>query len=97
MLEQQLQQLREQLRVATVRLQAVTQLSGSLQQWHEPSLTAVPPQRQHQPQLPPLPAAPQMHQRLQQVVPRPLAGGLIYTVSRGRLTTNRASAFDLML
>ena len=74
MIEQQLQQLREQLRITTVRLQAVTQLSGDLHQWHEPMPAAMPPQRQHLPQLPPLPLAPQW-QRPQP--PRPPAGGLM--------------------
>jgi len=75
-LEQQLKQLREQLRTVTVRLQAVTQLSGNLHQWHEPQPAAVPQQHLHvhQPQLPPLPAALQM-QRPQLL--RPPTGGLL--------------------
>ncbi len=82
MLEQQLKQLREQLRIATVRLQAVTQLSGNLHQWHEPQPPAAPPQRLQQPQLPPLPASllpplPAALQMQRPQLPRPPTGGLL--------------------
>ena len=82
LLEQQLLQLREQLRLATARLQAVTQPSSNPQLQSQPLLPALPPphpvQQQQllplpvaaQMQLPPLPIAPHMQLLPLPVVPQ---------------------------